>query len=158
LKLGVDEACDRFEAVWKAGLRPRIEDHLCDAGRPEYRVLLCELVALDLDYRRRLGEPAGPEDYRQRFPAADALIDTAVSLEPGPSPPSRAGPTRPGAPVPGTGPPTRIGRYRVTAWLGDGGCGVVYRARDDETGREVAIKVPHPGWSALTETEARPDS
>jgi formylglycine-generating enzyme required for sulfatase activity len=31
----------------------------------------------------------------------------------------------------------------------------VYRARDDETGREVAIKVPHPGWSALTETEAR---
>src|SRR5205814_3932734 len=64
------------------------------------------------------------------------------------------GPTRPGAAAPNWGLPARIGRYRVSARLGDGGCGVVYRGFDDEAGREVAIKVPHPGWGALTEAEA----
>jgi serine/threonine protein kinase/formylglycine-generating enzyme required for sulfatase activity len=39
--------------------------------------------------------------------------------------------------------PPRIGRYRVTAKLGQGGFGVVYRGYDDELRRDVAIKVPH---------------
>src|SRR5262245_56630955 len=40
-------------------------------------------------------------------------------------------------------PPWHLGRYHVTAVLGHGGFGVVYRGHDDELGREVAIKVPH---------------
>jgi formylglycine-generating enzyme required for sulfatase activity len=40
--------------------------------------------------------------------------------------------------------PAALGRYRVTARLGAGGFGVVYRGYDDELRREVAIKVPHP--------------
>jgi serine/threonine protein kinase len=39
--------------------------------------------------------------------------------------------------------PTCLGRYRVLARLGAGGFGVVYRGRDDELQRDVAIKVPH---------------
>ncbi len=40
--------------------------------------------------------------------------------------------------------PTKIGRYRVEAILGQGAFGLVYRGYDDDLLRRVAIKVPHP--------------
>jgi serine/threonine protein kinase/formylglycine-generating enzyme required for sulfatase activity len=38
----------------------------------------------------------------------------------------------------------RLGRYRLTAQLGSGGFGVVYKGHDDDLRRDVAVKVPHP--------------
>ncbi len=53
------------------------------------------------------------------------------------------------------GPGDRVGRYLVQGTLGMGGMGVVYRARDPELGRAVAIKLVRAGSSADATAQER---
>src|SRR5512139_2052448 len=50
---------------------------------------------------------------------------------------------------------TRLGPYEITAPLGAGGMGEVYRARDTRLGRTVAIKVLPAGLAAEPEQRHR---
>ncbi|HET9252021.1 MAG TPA: WD40 repeat domain-containing serine/threonine protein kinase [Candidatus Eisenbacteria bacterium] len=45
----------------------------------------------------------------------------------------------------------RLGPYEIVARVGEGGMGVVYRARDERLGRDVAIKVISPGLAGNPE-------
>ncbi len=62
----IDNRCLEFEAAWKAGQAPRIEDYLGDAQGVERGELLRQLLLLDLDYRRLQADPPTEEKYRGR--------------------------------------------------------------------------------------------
>src|SRR5262245_33768062 len=50
---------------------------------------------------------------------------------------------------------SRLGSYEITALLGEGGMGRVYRARDCRLGRDVAVKILDDPFSGRFEREAR---
>jgi formylglycine-generating enzyme required for sulfatase activity len=163
-------ACEAFECAWRQGPRPRIEDFLDGQDEPARGILLAMLVGREFELRREAGEHPEAHAYRERFGVDPSLLSTApydpaptAPAEPegdrptepdtGPAPPrdatadaqaqtAAAGPPAPAAPEAG-GLPERIGRYRVTGYLGRGNFDV-FRAYDDVNRREVAIKVAPP--------------
>jgi eukaryotic-like serine/threonine-protein kinase len=82
----VDVACDAFEAAWRAGQAPRIEDYLAGAEGADRRALLGELLGLELEMRRKRGDRPGRREYLDRFPADPGLVETAFGSTPGPEP------------------------------------------------------------------------
>jgi serine/threonine protein kinase len=160
LKKRVDQACDRFEKAWKDRQGPRIEAYLAEVPEPEQMPLLRELLALELELRRNVGETPTPEEYLGRFPEHIELIHAAFANVPSDAasnpPGSGERPTTPHKPPPESsradaGPPSpsgpppipdHIGRYKVIRRLGGGAYGDVYLAHDAVMDRQVAIKVP----------------
>jgi hypothetical protein len=56
----LEEVCDRFEAAWKDGRHPRIEDALSDVPAPARAALLHDLLVVEMVYRRQAGECPEP--------------------------------------------------------------------------------------------------
>jgi hypothetical protein len=158
----VDEERDRFEAAWRIGQRPRLEEYLAAAQYQERLPLFRRLLALEVELRLANGDTPSLEEYERRFVDYVEAINVVFA--------ERAG--RDGATVsfipstddslehkntptfvaPMPSIPERIGRYRICGKVGGGTFGKVYLAHDDVMDRPVAIKVPS---ARLTSQSAR---
>jgi hypothetical protein len=145
----IEEACRRFEAAWRRGEEPAVEDAPGEANGPERAALLREIILLDLDYRCRRGEMPGAADYMRRLPADRAAVEAVFAL------PEAARPSAGSAAPGGGGPPdddpkrllgTTIGSSRLLHVIGRGGAGDVYAAVESSAVHGlVALKVVAPG-------------
>jgi WD40 repeat protein/tetratricopeptide (TPR) repeat protein len=88
----LDGVCNRFEAAWRQGPPPRVEDFLAGWGGDARAALLRELLLLDVDYRRRRGEQPAAGDYLARLPDDAPLIWEAFAETRMPPPPPEPGP------------------------------------------------------------------
>jgi WD40 repeat protein/serine/threonine protein kinase len=160
-----DQVCDCFEALWQSGQRPRIEAFLEHASEPSRALLLRELVSLEVAYRRKIGESPRLSEYRTRFPDRDIAwltraLDAAVvptALIPCTQKNAENSPTSDDPELvvarlsdssdPGSSPRNiarRLGKFELIERVGVGASGSVWRARDLQLGRVVAVKIPHP--------------
>jgi eukaryotic-like serine/threonine-protein kinase len=142
----VDAICDRFEAEWREGRRPRIEDNLAAVDSDEDRaVRLSELLLLEIELARAGGETPSPAFYHARFPHDTALIDAVFTrADRGDVEDAGAGPSIPAGATAGLGdlPPGRtIGRYAVLSRLDEGGEALVYRVLHVELGKPFILKL-----------------
>ena len=169
--LRLDAVCDRFEAAWLAGHRPRIEDCLIDVTGPERTDLLRALLQLERELRRGDGDDPDPDEYRGRFPddprvIAEAFADAGSSdaedvagtipMGPGRAPGSRPTPAGIWGPMAARS-KTAAGpsRFVILRRHASGGLGEVFVAYDKELHREVALKEIRPDRAGDGVSQAR---
>ena len=143
---------DRQKQAWLGGGRPAVEALLAGgplAGDPE---ALLDLIYNEVVVREELGEAPAAEEYAARYPhlrrdlelhfEVHRLLDDGLLAE---TPRLAKDDTLPEGEAPsferGSHPPD----YEVVGVLGQGGMGVVYRARHRRLRRHVALKMFRPG-------------
>jgi len=147
----IHAAAERFEQAWKKGARPRIEDFLAAVDEVCWPSLLEELLRVECELRRRLGDELSPEEYDQRFPEHKDVVaavfegGTFARAAPaaGESQGASLGPAR-SARGPAAAPPPELANhpdYEIIRELGRGGMGVVYLARNRIMARHEVLKI-----------------
>src|ERR1700693_849495 len=100
----IDALVGPFEKAWQKGGRPAIDDFLPKVN-PLRLAVLKELVHIDLEWRRRVGEPKKVEDYLERFPELATVSCNATVIN--------EAPEQEPVPAESTTAPKQIGRYAI---------------------------------------------
>ncbi|MEO1498336.1 MAG: protein kinase [Planctomycetota bacterium] len=74
-----DALCDAFEAAWRRGERPRIEDAIAGLAEPTRHAALRELIRVEAELRGKAGDPLFAEAYAGRFPDSPRAVADAFA-------------------------------------------------------------------------------
>jgi WD40 repeat protein/tetratricopeptide (TPR) repeat protein/predicted Ser/Thr protein kinase len=78
----VDRLCDEYESCWKSGQVPHLETFLDRAPPASRNALFQQLLVLEVEYRRDLGQAPSVSEYLERFPEfADVIRQASDSIE-----------------------------------------------------------------------------
>ncbi len=159
----IDAVCDQYEAAFRSGHPVAIEFLLRTHAALPQTDLLRELIALEVDLRRKSGFAPSREEYLQRFPDSGGIlrmippqlftgtteediheftVGVVSGSDSGKAPEQQRGAEtarhegrRQSASFP------QIPGFTILSQIGQGGMGVVYRATQEDLKRSVAIKV-----------------
>ena len=97
----MDRICTAFEAAWRRGQSPDLEDSLrgLDVPRPVRELLFAELLALEVHYRRSRRQTPSVADYQARFPEYAEQIARVFQKPPATSKTSLLSPEPPAPPL-----------------------------------------------------------
>ena len=77
----IDAMCDEFEQQWLTGARPAIEDLLLRVRANSRAELLRQVLAVELEMRRRAGQRPQIDEYQARFPDYPTAVKGAFALD-----------------------------------------------------------------------------